>query len=87
MKLGAALATSPIVRGLAVIWRSARQRPVISTLQPAMQCAAQPQLHSKRTAPNATRETERLCHRPETAEEALINEHRLCHERRNPTPA
>lgn len=30
MRLGAALATSPIVLGLAVIWRSARQRTVSS---------------------------------------------------------
>lgn len=57
MKRGAALATSPVVRGLAVIWRSARQRPVISALQPAMQCAAQPRLHSKRTAPIRLSET------------------------------
>lgn len=53
MKRGAALATSPVVRGLAVIWRSARQRPVIQrpTARNAMCCTTPASLETNRTHP------------------------------------
>ncbi|MEV5761699.1 integrase core domain-containing protein [Streptomyces tendae] len=48
-----------------------------------------PVLRDKKSADIAqkchVRETERLCHRLETAEETLVNEHALCPERRDPT--